>query len=83
MLKSLADLFGVPFCRDKGKHLVAVLAGSAIPSLSEATLVSFFKTIPLVGQVFGALPVSGGSRNLCPGQSLYPALCVRRDFPEF
>jgi|GEM_PF-370080 len=70
MLKKLASLFDIPFCRDKGKYLIATLAGSALPSLSAATLVSFFKTIPLVGQVFGALtmPVTGGAATYALGR---------------
>lgn len=70
MLKNLAYIFRIPFCRDRGKHLIATLVGSALPAMSAATLVSFFKTIPLVGQVFGALtlPVSGGAATYAIGR---------------
>lgn len=70
MLRNLADVFGVPFCRDKGKHLVATLVGSALPSLSAATIVSFLKAIPVMGQIFGALtlPISGGAATYALGR---------------
>ncbi len=70
MLKRLARVFGIPFCRDRGKHVAATLLGSALPSLSTGPVVSFFKTVPVVGQVFGALvmPVSGGAATYALGR---------------
>jgi len=69
MLKRLAGVFGIPFCRDKGKHLIAIMVGSTLPSLSAASLVHFFKTIPLLGQACAVLtmPVSGGAATYALG----------------
>ncbi|RLC17980.1 MAG: hypothetical protein DRI57_09035 [Deltaproteobacteria bacterium] len=70
MLRKLAGDYSVPFSKDKGKHFIAALLGSGIPSLGSASLVSFIKTVPIVGQAVGALamPVIAGASTYAVGK---------------
>ncbi len=58
MLRKIAKSYDIPFSRDKGKNLIAALAGSGIPVMSAGPLMSLAKTIPVVGQTVGALSMS-------------------------
>lgn len=58
MLRKLSRMYGVPFSKDKGKNVIAALAGSGVPVMAVGPLMSFAKTIPVVGQTIGALSMS-------------------------
>ncbi len=59
MLRRLSEIYGVPFTDNRGKSIVASLAGSLIPaSTATSTAVGFsslVKGLPGVGTVIGAL----------------------------
>jgi len=63
MLRKLAKIYGVEFYKDKGKHLIASLLGSSVTVAIGGSLSSLVKTIPVVGQVTGALtmPAAAGA----------------------
>ena len=58
MLRKLSKYYDIPFSDEKGENMIAALAGSSIPVVSVGPLMSFAKTIPVVGQTVGALSMS-------------------------
>jgi uncharacterized protein (DUF697 family) len=59
MLRKLSELYGVPFTDNRGKSVVASLAGALIPASTATTTAMTFssviKGIPGIGSVVGAL----------------------------
>jgi len=59
MLRRLSEIYGVPFSENRGKSLIASLAGSVLPAstatTSAMTVGSLMKGIPGVGWAVGAL----------------------------
>lgn len=49
MLRRLSQIYGVPFSQNKGKALIASLAGSMIPATSGIGAASALKVVPVVG----------------------------------
>jgi uncharacterized protein (DUF697 family) len=70
LLRRLAALYGVPFRKDKGKHLLAVLLGGGIPVTIGGTLASLVKAVPVVGQTAGAavMPATAGATTYAVGK---------------
>ncbi len=59
MLRRLSEIYGVPFSDNRGKSIIASLAGSVLPASTATTTAmgvsSILKSIPGVGTVIGAL----------------------------
>jgi uncharacterized protein (DUF697 family) len=59
MLRRLSEIYGVPFSDNRGKSIIASLAGSVLPASTATTTAmgvsSVLKSIPGVGTVIGAL----------------------------
>jgi uncharacterized protein (DUF697 family) len=59
MLRRLSEIFGVPFSANRGKSIVASLAGAIIPASTATTTAmtfsSLMKGLPGVGTAIGAL----------------------------
>jgi uncharacterized protein (DUF697 family) len=59
MLRRLSELYGVPFSENRGKSIVASLAGSVLPASTATstamTVGSLVKAVPGVGWAVGAL----------------------------
>jgi uncharacterized protein (DUF697 family) len=55
MLRRLSRIYDVPFSANRGKALIAALAGSLIPASSGLGAVSLIKSVPLAGLVVSAL----------------------------
>jgi uncharacterized protein (DUF697 family) len=59
MLRRLSEIYGVPFTDNRGKSIIASLAGSVLPaSTATSTAITFgslVKGVPLVGTTIGAL----------------------------
>ncbi len=70
MLRRLAERYNIPFSKDMGKHLIASLLGGGLPMSVGGTLASFIKSIPLIGQVGGALtmPAVTGATTYAVGK---------------
>jgi uncharacterized protein (DUF697 family) len=59
MLRRLSEIYGVPFSENRGKSIIASLAGSVLPAstamTSAMTVGSLVKSLPGVGWAVGAL----------------------------
>ena len=59
MLRKLSELYEVPFSDNRGKSIIASLAGAIIPASTATTTImtfgSLIKGIPIVGSTIGAL----------------------------
>jgi uncharacterized protein (DUF697 family) len=58
LIRKLANIYEVPYTRDKIKNVLTPLVGGAFPVVSATTMISLFKAIPIIGQTTGALAVS-------------------------
>lgn len=70
MLRKLAKAHNVPFSKDKAKHFIGTLVGSATPVAVGGTVASLIKAIPIIGQTTGALtmPALGGAATYALGK---------------
>ncbi len=70
MVKALADLYGVPFEKQKVQSIVISLIGGALPVLGVVGLSSGAKLIPGIGSLFGSgmVAVTGGAVTYGVGQ---------------
>ncbi len=55
MLRRISQIYGVPFSDNRGKALIASLAGSMIPTSSGIGAVSMMKSVPVVGTAVSAI----------------------------
>jgi uncharacterized protein (DUF697 family) len=59
MLRKLSDIYKVPFAENRGKSIIASLAGAIIPASTATTTAmtfgSLIKSIPVIGSTVGAL----------------------------
>src|SRR5262245_53547676 len=55
MLRRLSQIYNVPFSENRGKAVIAGIAGSLIPAASGLGAVSMLKTIPIAGSIAGAV----------------------------
>jgi uncharacterized protein (DUF697 family) len=55
MLRRLSQIYGVPFSDNRGKAVIASLAGSMIPATSGLGAASALKGVPVIGTTVGAL----------------------------
>jgi len=55
MLRRLSQLYGEQFSENRGKAVVAALAGSLIPETSAIGVVSLLKAMPVVGTIAGGI----------------------------
>lgn len=59
MLRKLSEIYGVPFTDNRGKSMIASLAGAIIPASTATTTAMTFgsaiKSIPGIGSAIGAL----------------------------
>jgi uncharacterized protein (DUF697 family) len=85
MLRRLSDIYGVPFVENRGKSLIASLAGSVLPASTATTtamgVTSALKSIPGIGTAISAftMPVVLGRRHLRHRQGFHPALRFGRN----
>ena len=55
MLRRISQIYGVPFSTNRGKALIASLAGSMIPASSGMGAASLTKSVPVVGTAVSAI----------------------------
>jgi uncharacterized protein (DUF697 family) len=53
MLRRLSQIYDVPFSENRGKALVAALAGALVPTTSGIGAFSLLKAVPIVGTIIG------------------------------
>ena len=55
MLRRISKIYGVPFSENRGKALIAGLAGSMIPASSGIGAASIVKSVPFIGTAISAI----------------------------
>jgi uncharacterized protein (DUF697 family) len=55
MLRRISQIYGVPFSKNRGRAIIAGLAGAMIPATAGIGMSSFIKSVPLVGTAVGAI----------------------------
>jgi uncharacterized protein (DUF697 family) len=55
MLRRLSQIYGVPFSENRGKSLIASLAGAMLPATTAFGVVSTLKSVPAIGTTIGVL----------------------------
>jgi uncharacterized protein (DUF697 family) len=71
MLRRLSQIYGVPFSENKGKALIASLAGSMIPATSGVGAASALKVVPVVGMLVSGfvMPVLSAGATYAIGKA--------------
>ena len=71
MLRRLSQIFDVPFQENRGKALIASLAGTAVPLTSTVGVTSMLKGIPLIGTAVSivAMPALAGAATFAIGRA--------------
>ena len=55
MLRRISQLYDVPFSKNRGKAIVASLAGTMIPASTGLGVASMVKSVPVAGTAIGAM----------------------------
>jgi uncharacterized protein (DUF697 family) len=71
MLRRISQLYGVPFSANRGKALIASLAGALIPASSAMGAASALKAVPLFGTLAGGfvMPVLSAGATYAIGKA--------------
>jgi uncharacterized protein (DUF697 family) len=71
MLRRLSQIYEVQFSENRGKSLIAALAGALLPSASTIGIVSSVKAVPFLGSIVGglAMPVLSAGAAYAIGQA--------------
>jgi uncharacterized protein (DUF697 family) len=71
MLRRISQLYGVPFSENRGKALIAALAGALIPASSGIGAASALKAVPLFGTLAGGvvMPVLSAGATYAIGKA--------------
>ncbi len=70
MLRRLSEIYGVPFSENRGKSIIASIAGSVIPASSTVGLASALKSIPGLGTAIGSavMPLASAGATWVTGR---------------
>jgi uncharacterized protein (DUF697 family) len=71
LIRKLAKLYGIPFCKERVKNILSPLVGGALPATVSAPLASSItKAVPVVGQAAGivTMPVVAGAMTYAVGK---------------
>jgi uncharacterized protein (DUF697 family) len=55
MLRRISQIYDIPFSKNRGKALIAGLAGTMIPVTTGIGMASVIKSVPLIGTAIGAI----------------------------
>ena len=71
MLRRLSQIYGVAFSENRGKALIASLAGSMIPTTSGIGAASVLKAVPIVGTIVAGfvIPVLSAGATYAIGKA--------------
>jgi uncharacterized protein (DUF697 family) len=71
MLRRLSQIYDVPFSENRGKSLIAALAGALVPLTSTIGIYSAVKVVPFIGTIIGelAMPVLSAGATYAIGQA--------------
>jgi len=76
MLRRLSQIYGVAFSENRGKALIASLAGSMIPTTSGIGAASVLKAVPIVGTIVAGfvIPVLSAGATYAIGRLSFSTL---------
>ena len=71
MLRRVSQIYGVPFSENRGKALIASLAGAMIPATSGMGATSLLKAVPFFGTIVGGfvMPVLSAGATYAIGKA--------------
>ncbi len=71
MLRRISQIYAVPFAENRGKALIAAIAGSMIPATSGIGAASAVKFVPVLGMLAGAvvMPVLSAGATYAIGKA--------------
>jgi uncharacterized protein (DUF697 family) len=71
MVRRISQLYGVPFSENRGKALIASLAGALIPASSAMGAASAMKAVPIIGTLAGGfvMPVLSAGATYAIGKA--------------
>ena len=71
MLRRISQIYGVPFAENRGKALIASLAGSMIPATSGIGAASALKAVPIIGMMVSGfvMPVLSAGATYAIGKA--------------
>ena len=55
MLRRISQIYGVPFSKNRGRAVIAGLAGTMIPATTGIGMSSYIKSVPFIGTAVGAI----------------------------
>jgi uncharacterized protein (DUF697 family) len=55
MLRRISQIYDVPFSKNRGRAVIAGLAGTMIPATTGIGMSSYIKSVPLIGTAVGAI----------------------------
>lgn len=85
MVRRLSEIYDVPFSANRGKALIASLAGASIPTSSAIGAASVLKAIPFIGTVIStfALPALSGGATYAIGKAFMQHFASGGTFLDF
>jgi uncharacterized protein (DUF697 family) len=85
MVRRLSEIYDVPFSANRGKALIASLAGASISTSSAMGAASVLKAIPFIGTVVAAfaLPALSGSATYAIGKAFMQHFASGGTFLDF
>jgi uncharacterized protein (DUF697 family) len=85
MVRRLSEIYDVPFSANRGKALIASLAGASIPTSSAMGAASVLKAIPFIGAVVSAfaLPALSGGATYAIGKAFRQHFASGGTFLDF
>jgi uncharacterized protein (DUF697 family) len=71
MLRRISQIYGVPFSENRGKAVIAALAGAMIPATSGIGAASVLKAVPVFGTIIGGfvMPVFSAGATYAIGKA--------------
>jgi len=71
MLRRISQIYGVPFSENRGKALIASIAGSMIPATSGIGAASALKAVPIIGYMVSGfvMPVLSAGASYAIGKA--------------
>ena len=71
MLRRISQIYGVPFSENRGKAVIAALAGAMIPATSGIGAASVLKAVPVFGTIVGSfvMPVLSAGATYAIGKA--------------
>ena len=73
LVRKISKTYDIPFSQDKVKNTIYSLVGGVLPISLGTPLISLVKTVPIVGQTFGAvtMPILAGASTYAIGKVFY------------